>query len=281
LKKFAAGGGQLFDLEFLVDSKGRRIAAFGTAAGTVGMAVSLLCWGWAKQNESGLHPAITKFFPSYVELAKYVSETISPVLNKSSGDGKIRVLVIGAKGRVGGGSANFLSLLSPSIRQCVEVTAWDMAETVGKTGPFSEIMDNDIFVNAILLPPTAQTNAPKLVFVNDDLVAKTGAKRRLSVIADLSCDVANPRNPVPLSLYKKTTDFDHPTIRVVNRSVNTVPLDVIAIDHLPALVPYESSKEFADALLPYLFEFSADKKQRLAKRAKYGLMHWNYLKGTC
>lgn len=32
-------------------------------------------------------------------------------------------------------------------------------------------------------------------------------------------------------------------------------LDVIAIDHLPSLVPSESSKEFVDALLPHLLQF--------------------------
>lgn len=32
----------------------------------------------------------------------------------------------------------------------------------------------------------------------------------------------------------------------------TPAVDVVAIDHLPSLVPYESSKEFGDALLPHL-----------------------------
>lgn len=34
-------------------------------------------------------------------------------------------------------------------------------------------------------------------------------------------------------------------------------VDVIAIDHLPSLVPSESSKEFVDALLPHLLQFPA------------------------
>ena len=31
-----------------------------------------------------------------------------------------------------------------------------------------------------------------------------------------------------------------------------LPFDVVAIDHLPSLVPRESSEEFAGALLPHL-----------------------------
>ena len=44
LKRFAAGGGALYDLEYLVDQNGRRVAAFGYWAGYAGAAVSLLAW---------------------------------------------------------------------------------------------------------------------------------------------------------------------------------------------------------------------------------------------
>src|SRR5687768_14663854 len=36
--------GSLYDLEFLVDGNGRRVAAFGKSAGQVGMAVGLQAW---------------------------------------------------------------------------------------------------------------------------------------------------------------------------------------------------------------------------------------------
>ena len=42
LSRFAAGGGALLDLEYLVDGKGRRLAAFGFWAGYLGAALAVL-----------------------------------------------------------------------------------------------------------------------------------------------------------------------------------------------------------------------------------------------
>ncbi|TGN55296.1 saccharopine dehydrogenase, partial [Paracoccus liaowanqingii] len=44
LDRFRAGGGMLWDLEYLTDEDGRRLAAFGYWAGYAGAAVSLLAW---------------------------------------------------------------------------------------------------------------------------------------------------------------------------------------------------------------------------------------------
>ena len=44
LARFKAGGGTLYDLEYLVDETGRRVAAFGYWAGFAGAAVSLMTW---------------------------------------------------------------------------------------------------------------------------------------------------------------------------------------------------------------------------------------------
>ena len=41
LGRFRAGGGRLYDIEYLVDEGGRRLAAFGYWAGFAGAAVSL------------------------------------------------------------------------------------------------------------------------------------------------------------------------------------------------------------------------------------------------
>lgn len=44
LKRFRAGGDTLYDLEYLVDEAGRRVAAFGYWAGYAGAAVALKAW---------------------------------------------------------------------------------------------------------------------------------------------------------------------------------------------------------------------------------------------
>jgi saccharopine dehydrogenase (NAD+, L-lysine-forming) len=75
-------------------------------------------------------------------------------------------------------------------------------------------------------------------------------ERALSVICDVSCDTTNPNNPIPI--YSINTTFDKPTVPV--KTTNPKPLDVISIDHLPTLLPRESSDMFSHDLLPTLLE---------------------------
>jgi len=73
--------------------------------------------------------------------------------------------------------------------------------------------------------------------------------RRLSVIADVSCDTTNPHNPIPI--YSINTTFAHPVVNV-EVPEGTNPLSVISIDHLPTMLPRESSESFSSALLESL-----------------------------
>lgn len=50
LRRFQAGGGTLYDLEYLIAEDGRRVAAFGYWAGYAGAAVALKCWAAQQQN---------------------------------------------------------------------------------------------------------------------------------------------------------------------------------------------------------------------------------------
>ena len=73
--------------------------------------------------------------------------------------------------------------------------------------------------------------------------------RKLSVVCDVSCDTTNPNNPIPI--YDKNSTFDNPTIPL---SLSKPPLSVISIDHLPSLLPAESSEAFSNDLLPSMVE---------------------------
>lgn len=89
-----------------------------------------------------------------------------------------------------------------------DVTLWDINETKGK-GPFPEIAtDYDILVNCIYLAPNPQ-NPVKPFVTNAELDVPS---RRLSVIVDVSCDITNPSNPLPV--YNSGTTFFDPTIRI-------------------------------------------------------------------
>jgi saccharopine dehydrogenase (NAD+, L-lysine forming) len=118
----------------------------------------------------------------------------------------------------------------------LEPTLWDMAETA-HGGPFPEILGHEIFLNCILAMPGVP------VFVPD--TAKT-APRALRVIGDIACDPTSEFSPI--KLYDRATDWAAPALRVHDEP----PLDVMAIDNLPSLLPLESSQDYAAQLLPAL-----------------------------
>ena len=102
----------------------------------------------------------------------------------------------------------------------------------------------DIFVNCIYLSKPG----PMFVTFKD---VENHPDRQLSVIADVSCDTTNPHNPIPI--YTINTTFARPVVNV-EAPEESKPLSVISIDHLPTMLPRESSEAFSSALLPSLLE---------------------------
>ena len=99
LSRFHRGGGALYDLEFLNDASGRRVAAFGFHAGFAGAAAGLLAFASQRQQEKlGL---LTPF-----ENEDAMVNTVKNVLG-GSGRG-VKALVIGALGRCGRGAVELL-----------------------------------------------------------------------------------------------------------------------------------------------------------------------------
>ncbi len=74
--------------------------------------------------------------------------------------------------------------------------------------------------------------------------------RKLAVIGDIACDPSSDFSPI--KVYDRITDWEAPALRVCDDPV----LDVMAIDNLPALMPVESSEDFAGQLLPHLLGLS-------------------------
>ncbi len=220
LKRFKAGGGTLYDLEYLVNEDGRRVAAFGYWAGFAGAAVALKCW--AAQQRSGIAGPVAKY-PGKAAL-------IADLNRELDGLGRPRAIVIGALGRVGSGAADLCAQMD------VAVTKWDMAETASG-GPFPEVLEHEIFLNCILARPGCPVFVPAS--------AKTDP-RKLTVIGDIACDPTSDFSPI--KVYDRATDWDAPALRVHDAP----PLDVTAIDNLPSLLPVESSQDYAAQLLPSL-----------------------------
>ena len=220
LQRFKAGGGTLYDLEYLVNADGRRVAAFGYWAGYAGAALSLKCW--AAQQHGSIAGPVRKV-PSKDALLAQLGDELS-------GLGRPRAIIIGALGRVGTGAADLCEAMG------VAVTKWDMAETASG-GPFPEVLQHEIFLNCILARPGCPVFVPAS--------AKTDA-RKLTVIGDIACDPTSDFSPI--KVYDRATDWDAPALRVHDDP----PLDVTAIDNLPSLMPVESSEDYAAQLLPSL-----------------------------
>lgn len=220
LQRFKAGGGTLYDLEYLVNEDGRRVAAFGYWAGYAGAAVSLKCW--AAQQRGGIAGPVRKV-PSKDALLAQLGDELA-------GLGRPRAIIIGALGRVGTGAADLCTAMG------VAVTKWDMAETASG-GPFPEVLQHEIFLNCILARPGCPVFVPAS--------AKTDP-RKLTVIGDIACDPTSDFSPI--KVYDRATDWDAPALRVHDDP----PLDVTAIDNLPSLMPVESSQDYAAQLLPSL-----------------------------
>jgi len=222
LERFKAGGGTLYDLEYLVDEQGRRVAAFGYWAGYAGAAVSLMAW--AAQKQGSTCPPVSAY-PDKDALLQDLAGRLD-----DTGQPRPTAIVIGALGRVGTGAADLCEAMN------VQTTRWDMAETASG-GPFPKILRHDIFLNCIFARPGTPVFVPQSALTTE---------RSLSVIGDVACDPDSDYNPVPV--YNEATTWDAPATRVHD----TPPLDVMAIDNLPSLLPLESSHDYAGQLLPSL-----------------------------
>ncbi|KAI1338353.1 saccharopine dehydrogenase [Xylariaceae sp. FL0016] len=235
LARFPRGGGTLLDLEFLQDPKtGRRVAAFGYSAGFSGSALALKNWAWQLTHPAGEPLPGVESYPNEDELIADIKKDLEAGKEKA---GRLpRVIVIGALGRCGRGAVDMC--LKAGVPES-QILKWDLDETK-KGGPFPEIVESDIFVNCIYL------NSKIPHFVNKESLQSPN--RKLSVVCDVSADTTNPNNPIPI--YTIATTFSKPTVPV--EGLSDPPLSVISIDHLPSLLPRESSEAFSNDLLPYL-----------------------------
>jgi len=99
----------------------------------------------------------------------------------------------------------------------------------------------DIIYNCINLEKNIGTWFNKDTIFNNNLI-----------IVDISCDYNNKYNPI--QIYNNKTTWANP-IYSYNEYV-----DIIAIDNLPSLLPFESSKQFSSILIELLRTFNNDYK---------------------
>lgn len=231
LRRFIAGGGELYDLEYLIEVSGRRVAAFGYWAGYAGAAVGLMAWAGQQLERTPVLPALS----SKRDKQDLLSDAVSHLAAAKHATGRTpKALVMGALGRSGRGAAELVEASG------AELTAWDIEET-RRGGPFPEILQFDVLVNCVFV----QAAIPP--FLTSEMLSDP--YRTLGVISDVSCDPYGDYNPLPI--YKQCTTFGSPTLRLVS---GDNPLDLISIDHLPSMLPIEASEDFCNQLAPHLMQ---------------------------
>ncbi len=247
LKKFVEGNGEILDLEYLFDNNGKRIATFGKAAGMVGMALAIIVWCKQTLIEK---LEIVKPFESEKSMIKECKTLLKKCIPLSVNKKLPSIIIIGASGRCGLGALHI-------AKNCgiTDITEWGSKNTENG-GPFKEIVSNhEIFVNCINLKKSIKP------FITLEMCKSNN--RRLTVISDVSCDPNNINNPI--SVYNKITTLNNPVQRIIINKKQ--PLDIIAIDHLPTLLPLESSQLYSKKLIQTLIELK-DSKSPIWQRVK-------------
>lgn len=221
LERFRRGGGRVLDIEFLTDEDGKRVVAFGYWAGYAGAALGVL--QVAGLLSAPLAPLAKSELDAQLEQAR------------AAGADQLLALVTGARGRSGRGAQRALAAAG------LPITRWDRQET--RDLHKQALLGHDLLVNCVV------THTPTTPFVEQ---ADLDHERRLRLLADVTCDVTGPTNMLPVNT--EITTWQEPVRRLHdgNAEHGSAPLEVIAIDNLPSLLPREASEGFSADLTPVL-----------------------------
>ena len=200
------------DYEYMVDRDQKRVISFCAQSGKIGCYLALMSF-YRRQN--GL-----------IHSGEFNEERYRSILETM--ELKPRVLLIGY-GVAGKAAKSVLEQFS------IPTTIWTSKDQPDR----SVIFDHDILLHAIRLSDDPTCVVEPFLKLSDLLI-----DHRLSVICDISCDLGNPRNTLPL--YDSYTTVKQPVRRIDG------DIDLIAINHLPSLEPVVSSKQFSAILRQYL-----------------------------
>lgn len=162
-----------------------------------------------------------KYWDSINNLKQSIEEYINH-------DIKLSICIIGSNGRCGSGVKYMLNLLNLSYT------------CLNKNDDKKNLEQYDIIYNCINL-----TEKINIWFDNNTCFNKN------IVICDISCDYNNQYNPI--NIYNTKTTWKNP-VYSYNKYV-----DIIAIDNLPSLLPFDSSINFSSKMIQLLETFNNDK----------------------
>ena len=118
-------------------------------AGYTGAALAVKAWAWQLAHPGELLPGIKTFtqgrgyYLNEAELLNQIKEDMA-IGEKILGR-KPTAMVLGALGRCGTGACDLLTKAGLPEKN---ITRWDLNETKNRHGPYEEITQHDIFLNA-------------------------------------------------------------------------------------------------------------------------------------
>jgi saccharopine dehydrogenase (NAD+, L-lysine-forming) len=204
------------DYEYMVDAEKKRVISFCEQSGKIGAYMALMAFYHQQVSQEAFPP-----FDKNIYRTLLLSMKTKPT-----------VLLIGY-GKAGKAAKEVLDQFHIS---CTIVTSKDIVT-------IDMIRGHSILLHAIRLSDDI-TVCPTPFLKKEDLLSFGQGK--LSVICDITCDLGNPRNTLPI--YDEYTTHLEPVRQIRPH------LDLIAISNLPSLEPMISSDQFSSILVNYLPE---------------------------
>ena len=253
---------RLIDYEVIKDKNNKRLIGFGRYAGIVGTYNGFLTWG-LKNDSYTLKPA--NQCANRVEVESELKKVVLPANFKC---------ILTGFGRVGHGAREIMDLLPIKEVTPDEILANEFNEPVfahleledyyapidGSQFDKKEFYSNPEKYKSILsrfvpkvdmyIPCHFWSNKSPIILSQVDL---QHADRKLSVVADISCDIEGPIASTIRS--SKISDpifgYDPLSGNEVNYK-NTAAIAVMAVDNLPCELPKDASEDFGNELIKYV-----------------------------
>jgi alanine dehydrogenase len=269
---------RLIDYEVIKDKFNKRLIGFGRYAGIVGTYNSFLTWG-LKNNSFELKPAHQCENRAEVEIE--LKKVVLPKNFKG---------VLTGFGRVGHGAREIIDLLPIKEVTPEELLTLEFNEPVfahleledyygridGKEFNKQEFYTNPALYKSIFsryieqidmyIPCHFWSDKSPIIISKDDLQTEN---RRLSVVADISCDIDGPiastirSSKIGDAIY----GYDPHTGNEVDfRNENAIA--VMAVDNLPCELPKDASEDFGNELMKHVLPaFLREDIDRIIDRA--------------
>lgn len=196
----------------------KRMISFGYYAGIVGCGLGLLQYLLKLENKKLNN---LKYWDSKNDLFMEIEHYFKKYYIRPS------ICLIGPNGKCGSGVKFLLNLFHLKYTSLKSTDSKD------------NLKQYDIIFNCINLTEDIGTWFDYNTIFNKNLV-----------ISDISCDYNNPNNPI--KIYHNKTSWEKPIYS------HDKYVDIIAIDNLPSLLPFDSSIEFSSKMIKLLKTYNND-----------------------